>query len=209
MHFIEKLTTTITYVVSLLTLSPFDPPGTEKQAPLLSSNDQLVTPNDPSWSHTDPWPPLKGQNRFVDQVVAQEPSVAKGPVFKPPTGRLKGPGSDFQCDYSKMHGFRSCSNSTNRGCWLTNDNGTQYDITTNYEDTNKTPIGIHRNYTLNLTDSWVNADGMNFTYAKLFNNSYPGPWIQACWGDVRKKAMISTWYTDTIVRILPSWSPTT
>ena len=45
------------------------------------------------------------------------------------------------------------------------------------------PLGITRNYTLELTDGWWDADGLNFTAAKLFNNKYPGPWLQACWGD--------------------------
>lgn len=188
MHFIEKLTTIFTYVASFLTLSPLERPGTGDQTPLLGSDDGQLAPIDPLWAPNDPLTAFDGaldQEKAFDEPVAIVPSVARGPVFKPPTGRLKGPGSDFQCDYTSMPGFRLCSNSTNRGCWLTNDNDTQYNITTNYEDTNQTPIGIHRHYTLNITDSWVNADGMNFTYAKLFNNSYPGPWIQACWGDVR------------------------
>lgn len=179
MHFIERLTAIFTYVVSLLVLSPIERPGTGEQTPLLGPNDGLVDSNHILWAPDDSLPAIQ------DALDQKELSIAKGPVFKPPTGRLKGPGSEFRCDYSSMSGFRYCSEPNHRGCWLTNDNGTTYNITTDYEDTNKTPIGIHRDYTLNLTDSWVNADGINFTYAKLFNNSYPGPWIQACWGDVR------------------------
>lgn len=29
----------------------------------------------------------------------------------------------------------------------------------------------------------INADGVNNPDGKVFNQSYPGPWIQACWGD--------------------------
>lgn len=156
MYLIERFWVSITYVVSFLTLSPFEGPGAEQQGPLLGSPDAL----------------REGYDR--------------GPIFKPPGGRLTGPGSEFFCDYSKMVGWSNCSTPHNRACWLKNDKtGFEYNISTNYEDTNWTPIGIHRTYTMNITDDWINADGLNFTYAKIFNNTYPGPWIQACWGDVR------------------------
>jgi hypothetical protein len=109
------------------------------------------------------------------------PDGYRGPIFKPPGGRLTGPGSDFVCDYSNMKGWSSCTAPDNRGCWLRNFNGTEFNISTNYESL--APIGITRHYELNVTDDWVNADGINFTYAKIFNGMYPGPWIQACWGD--------------------------
>ena len=32
---------------------------------------------------------------------------------------------------------------------------------------------------MNITDDTVNADGLNFTDAKVFNGTYPSPWIQA------------------------------
>ncbi|KAI9690379.1 MAG: hypothetical protein M1822_009341 [Bathelium mastoideum] len=74
-----------------------------------------------------------------------------------------------------MVGWSDCSTSDNRGCWLKNDEtGAEFSISTNYEDINSTPTGINRNYVLNITDGWVNADGMNLTEAKLFNNTYPG-----------------------------------
>lgn len=101
------------------------------------------------------------------------------PIFKPPGGH---PGSDFTCDYRNMPGWLSCSTTENRGCWLRHPNGRKYDILTDYE--NDAPIGIKRNYTLIVNDGSINADGMEFRDAKLFNDMYPGPWIQACWGDV-------------------------
>lgn len=153
---IDSFWTCITYVLSFLTLSPFDGPGGKSQSPLLPSSDALHRPH------------------------------RKGPIFKPPGGRLTGPGSDFTCDYTNMPGYSSCSTPENRACWLKNtETGDEYNISTNYEDTNRTPTGIHRTYYLNITDSWLNADGLNFTEAKIFNLTYPGPWIQACWGDVR------------------------
>lgn len=152
MHLIERFWLSVTYVVSFLTLSPFENPGTEQQDALL---------------------------------VSTQGGYERGPIFKPPGGQLRGPGSNFTCDYSQMVGWSNCSSATNRQCWLKNDRtGAEYNINTNYEDTNQTPVGIHRTYYMNITDDWINADGQNFSLAKTFNNSYPGPWIQACWGDV-------------------------
>ena len=102
-----------------------------------------------------------------------------GPIFDAPGAPADHP---FQCQYPAMVGWEFCSTPTNRECWLrrTSD-GKQYDIHTDYED--DAPLGITRNYALELSDGWWDADGLNFTAAKLFNNTYPGPWIQACWGD--------------------------
>jgi FtsP/CotA-like multicopper oxidase with cupredoxin domain len=81
-----------------------------------------------------------------------------------------------------MPGFRNCSTSEDRGCWLKNDEtGEEYNIHTDYE--NHAPIGITRTYYLNVTDEEINIDGVLSPFVKLFNNSYPGPWIEACWGD--------------------------
>lgn len=41
-------------------------------------------------------------------------------------------------------------------------------------------------YYLEVEDKPLNADGINNPHAKLFNGTYPGPWIQACWGDLIK-----------------------
>ena len=72
------------------------------------------------------------------------------------------------------------STPNDRGCWLKGP-GSNYSITTDYEKF--IPKGITRKYYLNVTQYPMNVDGvMNFD-SKAFNNSYPGPWIQACWGD--------------------------
>ena len=138
-------------------------------------------------------------------VHYQEPTY---PIFKPPGGK---PEDNFTCEYPSMIGFWNCSTPENRGCWLT-DNHTTYDINTNYEDVKQTPMGVERNYEFDVTDGWINADGMNFTEAKLFDGTYPGPWIQACWGDVRTHLMalmqsLPT-HTDNIYRTSRSPSPT-
>ena len=155
MHLIERIWTSVTYVVSFFTLSPIEGPNSLQQGPLL------------------------GPSNGLHEVAP------KGPVFTPPGGSLTGPGSDFTCDYSAMVGWSACSTSDNRGCWLENSQtGQVFDINTDYEDANQTPLGIHRTYYLNIADGEKNLDGLNFVDGKFFNGSYPGPWIQACWGDV-------------------------
>ena len=164
MRLMARFRTLITCVVIFLTLSTVKGASGEEQDPLLISPD----------------------------AIPQE--KLQGPVFKPPGGSLTGPDSSFTCDYSKMVGWSNCSTPSNRRCWLRQDKtGIEYNISTNYEDTNQTPIGITRNYTLNITDQWINADGLNFTEGKIFNKTYPGPWIQACWGDVRFHLFKSTY----------------
>ncbi|KAM7186154.1 Multicopper oxidase domain containing protein [Rhypophila sp. PSN 637] len=134
--------------------------------------------------------PLTIPNRVED-------GHGSGPIFKPPGGLPEGDGSNFVCNYSAMHGFKDCSEPNNRGCWLTNDEGITWDINTDYEATdetaptpvNKMPIGVTRTYHLTATSSAINADGLNFRDGKVFQldgestPTYPGPWIQACWGD--------------------------
>jgi len=127
------------------------------------------------------------------QPPAETPlRLPPGPIFKPPGGLPDGDGSSFQCNYSMMAGFRECSTSDNRSCWLTN--GTfEWSITTNYEEADETtstpsaPIGIDRYYELTVKNQSIMADGLNFADGKMFDDgngpTYPGPWIQACWGD--------------------------
>lgn len=160
MHFWDSLWTSATYVVSLLTLSPINGPQVHQQAPLLAP------------SHLE----------YQDGIQA----ARKGPIFKPPGGRLRGPGSEFTCDYSNMVGWSVCTTPEDRGCWLKKGDSTdpkdRFDIHTNYET--RTPKGVTRYYTLVLTDDIINTDGIPSRDAKIFNGQYPGPWIQACWGDV-------------------------
>lgn len=116
-------------------------------------------------------------------TTSTKPHIGDGkpgdPIFKPPTGRPED--TQFRCDYRAMKGWRPCSTPSNRECWLRHPDGREFNIMTDYE--NEAPIGVQRNYTLVVNDGWINADGRNFTEAKIFNNTYPGPWIQACWGD--------------------------
>ncbi len=113
--------------------------------------------------------------------VAPQLSINKGPSFHPPGTPSKD--HDFHCQYPEMVGWEPCSTPTDRKCWLRRTvDGKQYDINTDYE--NDAPIGITRTYSLELKDGSYDADGMRFDQAKLFNGQYPGPWIEACWGDM-------------------------
>ncbi|KXJ91823.1 multicopper oxidase-domain-containing protein [Microdochium bolleyi] len=86
----------------------------------------------------------------------------------------------FKCHYPKMEGWTDCSTPENRSCWLRHSNGSEFNIWTDYE--RYAPIGVDRNYTLDIARGTINTDGME-THASLFNDTYPGPWIEACWGD--------------------------
>ncbi|KUJ13616.1 Cu-oxidase-domain-containing protein [Mollisia scopiformis] len=55
-----------------------------------------------------------------------------------------------------------------------------FDIQTDYED--KTPPGRLREYELTITQEWIAPDGY-LTYGTVFNGRYPGPTIEADWGD--------------------------
>jgi len=155
MHLGERLWAVITTVVNIVTLSSLSD-GTIEQSPL-----QISLP-----------------------VPASLPAISRledvpGPVFRPPGS----PGySSFVCNYTSMVGWEACSSRTNRQCWLRRlSDGRQYDVFTDYEF--DMPNGTTRYYELNLKDGFWDADGMNFPYAKLFDDTYPGPWIEACWGD--------------------------
>jgi hypothetical protein len=156
MQLSERFWTVVTYVLNIATLSSFNDDGVQ-QKPLFGNSPAVV-----------------------DRL--------HGPIFKPPGGRPSGDGSDFVCDYSSMTGWRPCSTPEDRSCWLTNDKGGRFDINTDYEAV--APQGILRQYTLivapgsiNGTKNPINGDGLIFSDAKLFNATYPGPWLQACWGD--------------------------
>lgn len=122
---------------------------------------------------------LDSQRSFQDSSkVAPDSFVGRGPRFSPPGGR----DDSFVCNYTQMVGWEPCSTPSNRACWLRRiSDGKEYNISTNYED--EIPIGTTRHYDLELKNGTFDADGLEFPFAKMFNEEYPGPWIQACWGD--------------------------
>lgn len=150
-------------------------------ATTLVSFASLSSPPDHGFDNGNVQIPLQSAKQIVHQapLVASPVSTAAeaGPTF-----RVPGIGESFECKYPSMVGWESCSTPEDRGCWLRRkSDGKRFDIETNYED--EMPIGIVRPYTLTLKNGWWAADGINFTEAQLFNHQYPGPWIQACWGD--------------------------
>lgn len=148
MHIAASLWSAVTYVTSLLTLSPLH--EDHNQQPLLKGDDfELGNP---------------------------------GPVFPPPGGRRKWAGSDFKCDYSRMVGWEFCGDDPNDpGCWLRHTNGSRFDIGTDYEKV--APLGTVRQFNFTISDGTWNTDGLTSNDMQLVNEQYPGPWVQACWGD--------------------------
>ena len=120
-----------------------------------------------SWSSQQP---------ILDILPIEHKNHIQGPIFSPPNGP-----DDFVCDYTAMGDqWQACSTEDDRSCWLTSPND-EYNITTNYEK--RTPTGITRRYTLDADHMVLKGDGYHNPYGKVFNQSYPGPWIKACWGD--------------------------
>lgn len=165
MKFLDKIWTAITCVTNWLTLSPIE--STDRGQQTLGEKFGAI--------HT------------LDHVVSQGAATRTqepGPVFTPPTARVAPyDGYNYTCDYSAMMGYRYCSTEQDRGCWLQNDEtGDRYDIYSDYET--KTPQGIDRYYTLIANDYVpINNDGQWANLSKVFNHTFPGPWVQACWGD--------------------------
>ncbi|KAL1902381.1 hypothetical protein Sste5346_001361 [Sporothrix stenoceras] len=74
---------------------------------------------------------------------------------------------------------QNCNTPSNRACWLPG-----FDINTDWEvDTPTT--GVVRSYTFVITevDDYVGADGVVKKKAMLINGQFPGPTVNANWGD--------------------------
>ncbi|KAJ9138645.1 Multicopper oxidase [Pleurostoma richardsiae] len=130
--------------------------------------------------------------------VAQKPFLedsSQSPLLSPPstpvTFHPEGSSPGFTCVYPELEkqGWISCNTETTRDCWLRDpasvySDYSQIDINTDYENPDDTPQGITREYWLNVTgDVEVTADGFLKTSGKTFNDTYPGPLLEACWGD--------------------------
>ncbi|GAP91438.2 putative laccase [Rosellinia necatrix] len=78
----------------------------------------------------------------------------------------------------EVRGPGSCHTPSNRACWRTG-----FDINTDYET--KTPPGIVRvfNWEVKEYDNWTGPDGRVKSKVMLINGQYPGPTLQADWGD--------------------------
>lgn len=121
------------------------------------------------------------------------------PKFPAPNGP-DSPDEDFICKYPELgNDWKSCSTPENRHCWLKSSDGHNFSIHTDYET--MYPPGVlrevhnHSHYSPLFTDPYlqywlvvdnktINGDGIDNPYGKVFNQTYPGPWIKACWGDL-------------------------
>ncbi|KAJ4300009.1 hypothetical protein N0V90_005257 [Kalmusia sp. IMI 367209] len=82
----------------------------------------------------------------------------------------------FTCSYP---GYTTCNTNKDRGCWVKKGSKT-YNIDTDYED--DFPVGITRTFNLEISEKTVSPDGFP-KVAQVVNGQFPGPLIEACWGD--------------------------
>ncbi|KAI3392408.1 hypothetical protein diail_5735 [Diaporthe ilicicola] len=145
-------------LIRLAALAPFNPFEDLIQQPFLGSSDSAQHP-----------------------II---PIGADDTIIRP---ELASPG--FQCVYPSR--WKSCNTATTRDCWLQDTQSrhgfggySQIDIHTDYENVDATPPGITREYFLEVDgDVTLFADGFPKTSGKVFNKQFPGPLIEACWGD--------------------------
>ncbi|KAK3900945.1 putative laccase precursor [Staphylotrichum tortipilum] len=104
------------------------------------------------------------------------------PVVGTPKNPQEGVGGGLNCHYADMQGWEPCYSPQNRTCWLKK--GDQYiDVNTDYEDPAAVPVGRVRRFHLEVSEQPIAPDGTTMEHGKIFNRMYPGPWIEACWGD--------------------------
>lgn len=109
--------------------------------------------------------------------------VPSGGVEFTPQGAESNPdGTQFTCQYPTLKEYLPC-NGDHRSCWLQSKSGRepQFDVYTDYE--NLHPQGVIREYWLNVSVQSMAPDGYLKPLGQVFNNSYPGPHLQGCWGD--------------------------
>ncbi|KAI1080742.1 Cupredoxin [Whalleya microplaca] len=97
--------------------------------------------------------------------------------------------SSIVCEYPELEsqGWELCNTNTSRDCWIRNPSEvqpafTQYDVRTNYESEH--PVGVTREYWIEIDENPnVSPDRFPKTLGKYINGTYPGPILEACWGD--------------------------
>ncbi|KAF8537352.1 Cupredoxin [Trichophaea hybrida] len=72
-----------------------------------------------------------------------------------------------------------CNTPANRSCWIRSSHG-DFDLFTDYEE--RWPQGVTREYWLNVTYAEIAPDGFT-RMGQVVNGTYPGPLIEANWGD--------------------------
>ncbi|KAI0019770.1 multicopper oxidase [Xylariomycetidae sp. FL0641] len=97
--------------------------------------------------------------------------------------------SSIVCSYPDLEaqGWELCNSEISRDCWIRNPQEeqpvfTQYDVRTDYEQ--DWPVGVTREYWLEVVGNpEFTPDGFPKTFGAYFNGTYPGPTLEACWGD--------------------------
>ncbi|KAJ9221105.1 CAZyme family AA1 [Paecilomyces variotii] len=112
--------------------------------------------------------------------VSFSPQLGNGGVGNVPQRE-----SQITCHYPSLKGWEMCNGPDSRNCWLRETHSKQpvfseYDITTDYEA--KWPQGVTREYWLEVSEKTISPDGTP-KLSQLINGTYPGPLIEACWGD--------------------------
>ncbi|PWY75666.1 hypothetical protein BO83DRAFT_463295 [Aspergillus eucalypticola CBS 122712] len=100
-----------------------------------------------------------------------------------------GASKNFKCQYPGLKDKYLATPNGNQSLWLQPSQQTSqdevYDIDTDYEI--KAPTGITRDIYVDVSKLDSNdalaPDGVSFPEGKYINGSYPGPRIEACWGD--------------------------
>ena len=141
--------------------------------------------------------PLQAQDQGHE--VIQRPG--EPPSFTPPypPGDAPPPDVAIKCTYPEMttKGWTFANDEEHRDGWLKKAGDQPYDINTDYEQ--KWPTGIKRKYILDVAEMTLAPDGVAMP-GKVFNGSYPGPWIQACWGDeIEVTIRNNLWYNGTTI----------
>ncbi|KAI1438510.1 multicopper oxidase [Xylaria sp. CBS 124048] len=93
------------------------------------------------------------------------------------------------CEYPelKARGWEFCNSETSRDCWIRNPREShpefsQFDVRTDYELV--TPKGVKREYWVDISENPdVSPDGYPKVGGMYINGTYPGPLLEACWGD--------------------------
>ncbi|OQV10674.1 hypothetical protein CLAIMM_14640 isoform 2 [Cladophialophora immunda] len=116
---------------------------------------------------------------FPPQVTVQADDHQAPTPFLPPSAPRA---SNFTCEYPDLDGYTFCSTYGDRSCWLKHPDPQKqvYDINTDYE--NVFPKGKTRQYYIEVNEKTIRPDGVD-RKAMVVNDTYPGPWIEACWGD--------------------------
>ncbi|KAK4675425.1 hypothetical protein QC764_504140 [Podospora pseudoanserina] len=117
------------------------------------------------------------------KLHSRDEASHRGLTFHP-----EGAPGNFRCHYPQLDPeiWESCNRANSRTCWLRMKRPDSegriygYDIHTNYEVA--APTGVSRYYTIDVATGVIYPDGFP-KQALLFNGTYPGPRLEACWGD--------------------------